>query len=75
MFQKEFMLIKQVYQKNVSFVTIGFFLRYWIKFEELVFNGCHDLLKMAYSLENIATLTTKGAILSVFCGVLVQMRV
>ena len=62
MFQKEFMLIKQVCQKNVSFVAIGFFKDIGFKFEEHTFDGCHDLLTMAYSLENIATLTAKGAI-------------
>ena len=31
------------------------------KFEEHVCNGCHDLLTMAYSLENIAILNAKGA--------------
>ena len=40
---------------------------YWIfknirfKFEEHVCNGCHDLLKMAYSLENITILSAKEA--------------
>ena len=31
------------------------------KFEEHVCNGCHDLLAMDYSFENIAILSTKGA--------------
>ena len=40
--------------------------RYWFfkdvgfKFEEHVCNGCHNLLKMAYSLENTAILSVKG---------------
>ena len=37
------------------FKDIGF------KFEKHVCNGCHDLLAMAYSLKNIAILSTKGA--------------
>ena len=37
------------------FKDIGF------KFEDHVCNGCHDLLTMAYSFENIAILSTKGA--------------
>ena len=37
------------------FKDIGF------KFEEHVCNGCHNLLTMAYSLKNIAILSTKGA--------------
>ena len=49
-----------MHQKNVSFVTIGFFKGIGIKFEEHVCNECHDLLRMAYSLKNIATLSAKG---------------
>ena len=30
------------------------------KFEEHVFNKCHDLLRMAYSLKNMAILSAKG---------------
>ena len=37
------------------FEDVGF------KFEKHVCNGCHDLLTMAYGLENIATLSAKGA--------------
>ena len=32
------------------------------KFEEHVCNGCHNLLTMAYSWENVAILNAKGAI-------------
>ena len=45
----------------MNFVTIGFFKDVGFKFEEHVCNGCHDLLTMAYSLENIAILSAKGA--------------
>ena len=45
----------------MSFVTIGFFKDVGFKFEEHVCNGCHELLVMAYLLENIAILSTKGA--------------
>ena len=31
------------------------------KFGEHVYNGCHDLLTMAYSLKNVAILSAKGA--------------
>ena len=31
------------------------------KFEEHVCKGCHDLLTKAYSLENVAILSVKGA--------------
>ena len=37
------------------FKDVGF------KFEEHVCNGCHNLLTMAYGLENIAILSAKGA--------------
>ena len=40
---------------NCFFKDVGF------KFEEQVCNGCHDLLTMAYSLENIAISSAKGA--------------
>ena len=36
------------------FKDVGF------KFEEHVCNGCHGLVTMAYGLENIAILSTKG---------------
>ena len=36
------------------FKDVGF------KFEEHACNKCHDLLTMAYSLKNIATLSAKG---------------
>ena len=39
------------------FKDIGF------RFEPHVCNGCHDLLTMAYGLENIAVLSSKGATL------------
>ena len=47
---KECMLCHYWFFKNVGFT-----------FEEHVCNGCHDLLTMAYSLENIAILSAKGA--------------
>ena len=37
------------------FKDIGF------KFEEHVCNGCHNLLRMAYSLKNITIVSAKGA--------------
>ena len=47
---KECMLCHYWFFKDVGF-----------KFEERVCNGCHGLLKMAYSLENIAIFSAKGA--------------
>ena len=51
------------------FKDVGF------KYEEHVCNGCHDLLTMAYGLENIGILSVKGATLGLICGVLVEMKV
>ena len=45
------------------------------KFEEHVCNGCHDLLTMAYLLENSDIKRKKELLLGVFCGVLVEMKV
>ena len=47
---KECMLCHYWYFKDVGF-----------RFEEHVRNGCHDLLTMAYGLENIVILSAKGA--------------
>ena len=49
------MLIKQVHQKSVMFVTIGF------KFQPNVCNRCHDLLMMSINLSEIAILNIKGS--------------
>ena len=43
-----------------------FFKDVGFKFEEHVCNRCHDLLKMAYSLKNIAVLSAKGATFRVY---------
>ena len=75
MFQKELMLTKQVFQKNVCFAIIGFFKDAGFKLEEHACNNCHDLLTMVYGLENIAILSAKEATFGVFCWVLVEMKV
>ena len=61
-FQKESTLIKQVYQKNACFVTIGILkmLDLEFRFEPHVCNKCHDVLMTAYELKNIAILNVKG---------------
>ena len=38
-----------------------FYKHIGFKFEEHVCNGCHDLLTMAYLLENMVILSAKGA--------------
>ena len=48
------MLIKQICQKNVIFVTIGF------KYERYLCNDCHDLMQKAMSFNNIAIVYVKG---------------
>ena len=52
-FQKGLMLIKQIYQKNVIFVTIGF------KYEPYLCYGCHDLMQRAIGFNNIAIVYIK----------------
>ena len=47
--------------KECMFCHYWFFKDVGFKFEKHVCNGCHDLLTMAYGLENIATLSAKGA--------------
>ena len=59
MFQKELMQIKQVHQKNVSFVTNGFLKMFDLNLKKMFV--IYVLLTMAYSLKNIAILSTKGA--------------
>ena len=54
-FLKELILIKQVHQKNVIIVTIGFFfLNEGFKFQADVCKGCHDVLMMFVTLNNVA---------------------
>ena len=53
-FLKELMLIKQVHQKRMIFVTIGIFLIKGFKFQPNVCNRCHDLLIMSVNIRDIA---------------------
>ena len=57
-FLKE-LLIKQVHQKSVIFVTIG--ISYSLTFQPNAFNRCHDLLMMPTNLSNTAILNIKGS--------------
>ena len=54
-FQKELMLINQIYQKNVIFVTIG------ILNEPYLSNVCHDLMQKTMGFNNIAIVYIKGS--------------
>ena len=47
--------------KECELCHYWFFKDVGFTFEEHVCNGCHDLLTTAYSLENIAILSTKEA--------------
>ena len=58
-FLKELMLIKQVHQKSVIFVTIG--ISYSSKFQPNVCNRCHDLLMISINLSDIAILNIRGS--------------
>ena len=53
---------KTCLSKECKLCHYWFFKDVGFKFEEHVCNGCHDLLTTAYSLENIAILSAKGAI-------------
>ena len=52
---------KSSLSKECELCHYWFFKNIGFKFEEHVCNGCHDLLMMAYSLENIAVLSAKVA--------------
>ena len=47
--------------KECELCHYWFFKDIGFKFEDHVCNRCHDLLTMAYGLENIARLSAKGA--------------
>ena len=59
-FLEGLMLIKQVYQKSMMFVTIVFF-NYSFKFQPNVCNRCHDLRVMSVNLSDIAILNIKDS--------------
>ena len=59
MFLKELIIIKQVHQKSVIFVTSGIFLNMGFKFQSSVCNRCHDLVMMPMNLSDIAILNIK----------------
>ena len=56
-FLKELMLVEEVHQKNVIYVTKLFFLDYSFKFQENVCNRC----QMSMDLSNIAIVVIKGS--------------
>ena len=60
-FLKELMLIKQVHQKNVIFITIWYFKDIVVKYEPYLCNGCHNLMQKARSFNNAAIVYVKGS--------------
>ena len=64
------MLIKQIYQKNVIFATIGILKILVLSMigmslatsvlETYLCNGCHDLMQKALSFNNVAIVYVKG---------------
>ena len=52
-FLADSVLIKELHQKSVIFVTNWYFLNYGYKFESNVCNRCHDLLMISMNLSNI----------------------
>ena len=60
-FLKEVMLIKQVHQKNMTFVTIWYFKDIGFKYESYLCNSCHDLMQKAMSFNNVAIVYVKGS--------------
>ena len=60
MFQKELASTEQNHQKNVCFVIVGILKNVGFKFEPHVYNKCHDVLRNAYELRNIAMIKVKG---------------
>ena len=74
MFQKELLLIKQICKKNACFL-----FHFWYtkdighKFEPHVCNDFHEILMMAYELQNVAILNVKGVHYVCFYGMLPEM--
>ena len=55
------MLIKQIYQKNVIFATIGILKILVLNMSLILCNGCYDLMQEAMSFNNVAIVYVKGS--------------
>ena len=55
------MLIKQIYQNNVIFATIGILKTLVLSREPHLCNGCHDLMQKPISFNNVAIVYVKGS--------------
>ena len=60
LFQKELILLKQLYQRYVIFVIIGVSLNKNFEYEPYLCNDCHDLMQKALNF-NIAFASAKGS--------------
>ena len=59
-FQKVLMLIKQIYQKNVIFVTIGILKTLVLSMNHIFVMVVIDLMQKAMSFNNVAVVYVKG---------------
>ena len=55
-FSKALVLIKEVHQISVLFVTAVIFLGKGFKFQHIVSNGCHDVLMVSINISSIPIL-------------------
>ena len=60
LFQKELILLKQMYQRYVIFVIIGVSLNKNFEYEPYLCNDCHDLMQKALNF-NIAFASAIGS--------------
>ena len=61
-YAKELILLKVITLKNVWFTTIVFLIMgFRFKYQDSVFNGCHDLTMLCVNISDIAVITVKGA--------------
>ena len=87
MLQKELMLMRQINQNNVSFVSISIlevlvinYCNYYycnyilLQLQPYLCNGCHAVSMMAYELKNIAILNAKYVDYRCILCILVQVR-
>ena len=72
-FQKRLMLIKQVCQKNVIFVTIGILEGIGFKYEPHLCIGCHDLMQKAMSFNTLLLFMLKEVLTEFIVGIFVKM--
>ena len=67
------MLIKQIYQKNVIFVSIWYFKDIGFKYEPYLCDDCHNLIQKAMSFNNIAIVYVKEILIKLIFGIWVKM--